>query len=82
VIYSIPNVGEAIRRARREADLSQAELARRARLTQAQVSQVESGADLRYSTLMQLAGALNLEPLLVPRRAVPLVRGVLESVPA
>ncbi|HKU82006.1 MAG TPA: helix-turn-helix transcriptional regulator [Candidatus Tumulicola sp.] len=79
MLYSIPNIGETIRRARKQAKLSQAEVARRARLTQAQVSQVESGADLRYSTLLQLVGALDLEPVLVPRRVVPLVRGVVES---
>jgi len=76
-----------LRQARKEQDLSQAELARRLRMTQAQIARIENGlTDLRLSTLTELARALGLEPVLLPKQLLPSVsyliaqhRGVLES---
>ncbi|MGH8672875.1 MAG: helix-turn-helix domain-containing protein [Burkholderiales bacterium] len=54
----------ALRARRRALGISQAELARRARVEQRQVSLVESGApggDVRLSTLVRLLAALGLE---------------------
>lgn len=61
--------------------MSQQDLARRAGVTQPVVSLAERGADMRVSTLQQIAAALDLVPLLVSRRAVPMVRNVTSSMP-
>lgn len=79
--YEIPYIGEALRGARTRKAMSQHELAKRAGVTQPAVSLAERGADMRVSTLQQVAAALDLVPLLVPRRAVPMVRNVIASMP-
>jgi|GEM_PF-2970331 len=81
VPYSIPNIGATIRAARLAAGLSQSELATRAGVTQASISLVEGGADLRVSRLQQIAGALDLVPTLLPRKVLGLVEGVVASLP-
>ncbi len=81
MLYDIPYIGAAIQEARRRRGLSQRELADQAGVTQPMVSLAERGKDMRVSTLQQIAAALDLVPLLVPRRAVPVVRGVLQNVP-
>jgi transcriptional regulator with XRE-family HTH domain len=61
--------------------LSQRELASQAKLGQSRLAKIEAGtADLRTSTLMQLARALNLELVLVPRRVLPAVLAMSEGV--
>ena len=75
-----------LRRARQERDLSQAELARQLKMTQAQIARIENGlTDPRLSTLTELARALGLEPILLPKQLLPAVnylvaqhRGVVE----
>ena len=53
--------------ARKDAGLTQAELADRAGLSRMTVQKMESGAlDPRLSTLFEMARALGLEPMLVP----------------
>ena len=79
--YSIPYIGPVIRAARLAAGLSQSELAARAGMTQASISLIESGSDVRVSRLQQVAGALDLVPMLVPRKASGLVEGVIGSLP-
>lgn len=65
-----PAVGEAIRRIRREQRLSQAELAQRARLTQATISRIESGTrDGDLETLALIAAGLGLALWLLIKRA-------------
>jgi transcriptional regulator with XRE-family HTH domain len=67
---SAPAVGEAIKRIRQEQRLSQAELADRARLTQATISRIESGARRGdIETLALIAAALGLALWLLIRRA-------------
>ena len=64
----------AIRRSRTERGLSQAELARRLKMTQAQIARIETGlTDPRISTLTELARALGLEPVLLPKQLLPSV---------
>lgn len=54
--------------------LSQAALARKLGLTQAQISLIERGlSDPRFSTLQNIAGALDLQLMLVPRQLGPVV---------
>lgn len=70
-------VGEAIKRTRQAQRLSQAELADRARLTQATISRIESGArqgDLE--TLALIAAGLGLALWLLIKRAEG-IRGLL-----
>jgi transcriptional regulator with XRE-family HTH domain len=74
-------MGEAVRDERLRKGMTQRQLAERAGVTQPVVSLAERGADMRVSTLQQLAAALDLVPLLVPRRAVPMVRNVIASMP-
>lgn len=68
---AIRSVGRTIRSTRHTRGWSQAELARRSNLGQANISHAETGkSDLRLSTLIALARALELEVRLVPRTAV------------
>ncbi len=65
-----PAVGEAIRRVRQQKRMSQAELAQRARLTQATVSRIESGARRGdMETLALIAAALGLALWILIKRA-------------
>lgn len=81
-------VGAAVRAARSARGWSQAELARRSGVAQANVSIVETGrSDVRLSTLAAIARALDLELALVARggsqaaaRASSTVPSVLEEV--
>jgi len=67
---SAPAVGEAIKRIRQEQRLSQAELADRARLTQATISRIESGARRGdIETLALIAAGLGLALWLLIKRA-------------
>lgn len=60
--------GSALRRFRRQRGLTQTELAERAGLRQATVSQVEAGSDgVRIATVFSLLAALDLEILVQPR---------------
>lgn len=55
--------GENLRRARRRAGLSQDELAARASLHRTEIGMLENGQRVaRVSTLIQLAGAIGVEP--------------------
>lgn len=72
--YILEDIGEALRQARERKGFSQRELSAKAGVRQAQISQVENGAiDLRLSSLIALARALDLELELVPRKVVPAV---------
>ena len=65
-----PDVGGAIRALRKEKGWSQSELARRAKLTPATVSRIESGArDGDIETLVLIAAGLGLALYLLIKRA-------------
>ena len=70
-------VGDKLREVRKANGLTQAELARLAGVHQSYVSRVERGQDTSLSTLRALAGLLDLELVLVPRRLVTTVDRVL-----
>lgn len=72
-------VGRILAAARERLGLSQAELARRLGVSGANLSRIEHGADLRVSTLLDVARALQLEPMLVPKEHVPSVRALLDD---
>ena len=46
--------------------VTQAELARRSAISQARISRVEAGADMKLSTLKALWAALGYQPLIIP----------------
>jgi transcriptional regulator with XRE-family HTH domain len=58
----VQNIGKGLKEARERAGLTQNALARRARMTASQVSQVESGkrVDPQFSTVVRLAVALGV----------------------
>jgi transcriptional regulator with XRE-family HTH domain len=57
----------------------QAELAWRLRMSPANLSRIEHGADFRVSTLLEIARELKLEPLLIPKELVPAVRAIVDA---
>lgn len=76
-------IARALVQAREAKGMSQREVAKRAGLTQAQISKVETGAaDLTVSSLTELARALDLEVSLVPLKLMPAVEGLSRSVAA
>lgn len=75
--YGAQEIAERLRAARAASGLSQRELSALAGIPQAQISRIEAGAvDLRLSSLVALVHALELELVLVPRKAVPAVRSL------
>lgn len=75
--HSIDALAEALKSARLSEGISQQALARRVGLPQSHVSRIERGAvDLRLSSLVELARALGLEVMLVPRKKVSAVRSL------
>lgn len=79
-MYMSPNLQPLITElaaARREVKLSQRALGRKIGLAQSHVSKIERGAvDPQLSNLLEIARALGLELMLVPRRLVPAVRAL------
>jgi len=73
----------ALREARVRKGWSQRDLSRKADLTQAHLSRIESGAvDLKLSTFLELARLLDLEPVLAPRTALSAVNALLREAEA
>jgi transcriptional regulator with XRE-family HTH domain len=80
--YAVQQLAQTLREARIARGLSQRELAERASLGQSRLALIEAGGvDLRTSTLVQLARALDLELVLAPRRVLPAVQSLTESQP-
>lgn len=74
---------DALRDARSRKDWSQRDVTARMKLTQAQLSRIESGvADVRLSTFVELARLLDLEPVLVPRSALSGVTAMIRELGA
>ncbi len=76
-LYAVKQLAQNLREARIGRGLSQRELAERAGLGQNRLALIEAGGvDLRTSTLVQLARALDLELVLAPRRVLPAVQSL------
>lgn len=75
------NIFDIIRQLRNERQrksLSQVELAQRLGVPQSQINRIEhGGSDIRLSTLLEMAHALGLEPVLIPKPLLPAVRHLL-----
>ena len=65
---------------RQQQRLTQADLAVKVRLPQGHISRIERGlSDIRISSLIELARALGLELMLVPKEYVPAVLALVNS---
>ena len=74
------SIGSLLALARRIRGLSQTELASSLNVSNANISRIERGADLRVSTLVEIARALKMEPVLIPKEYVTAVRALLDTV--
>jgi len=73
----MPELIKALKAARQAQGLTQRDLSARAGLPQSHISKIESGAvDVKLSSLVELARALDLELVLVPRRLMPAVEAL------
>ncbi|MEN8133473.1 MAG: helix-turn-helix transcriptional regulator [Pseudomonadota bacterium] len=78
--YAIEHIGKTLRDAREARELSQRALSAMAGVPQSHISKIENGAvDLRVSSLVALARVLDLELVLVPRKATPAVQSIARS---
>lgn len=76
--YVLEDLTRTLRAAREEKGLSQRALSRMTGMPQAQISKIENAAvDLKTSSLVALARALELEVMLIPRTRIPAVNGLL-----
>lgn len=73
------SIGQLLAAERERQGISQARLAKSLRMSAANLSRIEHGSDLRMSTLLDVARALGLEPMFVPKRTVSAVRAVLHE---
>jgi len=75
--YDIEHFAARLRKARQAKGLSQRELSKLAGVPQAHISRIEGNkVDLRLSSLLAVANALDLEVVLVPRKAMPAVHSI------
>lgn len=80
MLYATEHIASALRAARESKGLSQRELSAKSGVPQGHISKIENGAvDLRTSSLVALARVLDLELLLVPRKAVSAVNSIVRS---
>ena len=75
--YATEHVARTLRNAREARGMSQRALSARAGIPQSHISKIENGAvDLRVSSLVELARVLDLDLVLVPRKAVSAVHAI------
>lgn len=80
MIPGAEHMATILRNARENKGLSQRDLGAVAGVPQSHISKIEKGGvDLRLSSLIELARALDLELALVPRAAVPTVQSIVRS---
>lgn len=78
--YMTEHIARALKKAREEKGLSQRELGSKAGVPQGHISKIENDTvDLRISSLVALARALDLELALVPRKSLPAVKSLVRS---
>lgn len=77
-----PDLVKTIQHQRRRKGLSQAQLGRRLHMPQSQIARIERGSsDVRLSTIVEIARALDLEPMLVPKHLTTAVRYMIADKP-
>lgn len=79
--YANEDILHALKEGRTAKGFSQRDLSARTGVPQSHISKIENGsADIRLSSLIELARALELEVKLVPRKALPAVDSVIHSI--
>lgn len=77
---AIDDIATFLKNARTAKGLTQRALSRLAGLPQSHISKIERGAvDLRVTSLVELARALDLELTLVPRKCLPAINSIVRS---
>lgn len=77
---SVAPIAAALKAARQARKLTQRELGEKTGTPQSHISAIEAGrVDLTTSSLIELARALELELVLVPRSFVPAIRGLIRA---
>jgi transcriptional regulator with XRE-family HTH domain len=78
--YSLDYIADALKAARARRGLSQRALSEIVGIPQSHISKIENGAvDLQTSNLIELARALDLELVLVPKSILPALEGIERS---
>lgn len=78
--YTTEQMARNLKAARKAKGLSQRALADLTGVPQSHISKIENGAvDLRLSSLIELARALGLEVMLVPRKTLPAIQSIVRS---
>ena len=78
MVYAIEYLAKALKKAREDKKLSQRALSQRIGMPQAHISKIENAAvDLQASSLIEMARALDLEVMLVPRKYVPAINSLM-----
>lgn len=77
---ALASIGQLLAQRREQLGITQAGLAARMGVSQGWITQVETGKrEPRWSTLLEFARALEMEPVFVPRQRVPAVRSLLHD---
>lgn len=77
---AIEYLTKSLKLVRQEKRLSQRALSLKTGIQQTQISRIESGqADLRVSTLVELARSLELEVVLIPRVLLPAIDSIIQK---
>jgi transcriptional regulator with XRE-family HTH domain len=78
--YSLEEITGTLRTARQKKQLSQRELSDKVGMPQSHISKIENAAvDLKLSSLSELARALELELVLVPKKVLPAVQSLVRT---
>ena len=78
--YLTEYLANTLKATRETKGFSQRELSKKTGMPQSHISKIENGAvDLRLSSLVELARALELEVMLVPRKTVSAVRSIVRQ---
>ena len=81
MVYAIKELTGKLRAARKKKKLSQRAFAKSIAVPQSRLSRIENGiVDLQTSNLLEIARALDLELMLVPRQAVPAVNSLIRQI--
>ena len=75
--YTIEDISKALKTARKNKGISQRDLAKLVDVPQSHISKIENGAvDLRLSSLVEIARALDLELTLIPKKNLSAVNSI------
>jgi HTH-type transcriptional regulator/antitoxin HipB len=76
--YNVVDIVGQLRGQREQKKMSQVQLGQLLGVPQSQITRIErGGSDIRLSTLLEMAHALGLEPVLIPKTLLPAVRHLL-----